>query len=362
MLNVENPVAVTGANGYVASQLVRALLLEGFTVHGTVRNPRDERKLAHLRQMSDANGGRLRLFAADLSTSSGFDDAFERCSVVFHTASPFTTGTPEDPEASLVTPAVQGTRNVLEAVNRANDVRRVVLTSSCAAIYGDARDMTDRGLSVFTEEHWNESSSLTREPYSYSKTLAERAAWEAAKAQDRWSLVAVNPAFIIGPGVGAHAESTSNQVIQQLADGTNALGVPDLRLATVDVRDVAFAHVEAARRPGASGRYILTEGTHSLKEMADALRARFGSKLDLPQRVLPKFLVWLVGPSRGIERGFISRNVGFDFRFDTSKARRELGVQFRPLAESLVDHVEQLIETGRVAPAGSPGRTPRSAS
>jgi len=49
-----------------------------------------------------------------------------------------------------------------------------VLTSSCAAIYGDNSDLTTKGTGVFTEKDWNKTSSLWHKPYAYSKTMAEK--------------------------------------------------------------------------------------------------------------------------------------------------------------------------------------------
>ena len=80
---------------------------------------------------------------------------------------------------------MQGTRNVLEACNRASSVTKVVLTSSVAAIYGDNADREGAPGGVFDETVWNESSSLEHNPYSYSKTVAEREAWREQRATDR---------------------------------------------------------------------------------------------------------------------------------------------------------------------------------
>jgi nucleoside-diphosphate-sugar epimerase len=69
------------------------------------------------------------------------------------------------------------------AVNRTPGVKRVVHTSSVAAMYGPG-DETGPGK-VLTEEDWNVSSTETFHPYAYSKTVAERRAWELAGQQDR---------------------------------------------------------------------------------------------------------------------------------------------------------------------------------
>ena len=79
-------------------------------------------------------------FKADLRDEGSYAEAMAGCQVVFHTASPFKLDV-ADPQEELVAPAQAGTRNVLEEVNRTPSVKRVVLTSSCAAIYGDNADL-----------------------------------------------------------------------------------------------------------------------------------------------------------------------------------------------------------------------------
>jgi dihydroflavonol-4-reductase len=118
---------------------------------------------------------------ADLLTEGAFDSAFSGCSYIFHCASPFFIEA-GDPQAELVDPAVRGTRNVMSAAakNRAT-VRRVVLTSSCAAVKGMGSPAAPVQGNTYSEADWNETSSLPGEAYWVSKVQAERAAWEAAK-------------------------------------------------------------------------------------------------------------------------------------------------------------------------------------
>ena len=94
-------------------------------------------------------------------------------------------------------------------------VGRVVLTSSCAAIYGDNVDLKDIPDGLFTEEIWNTSSSLDHQPYAYSKTLAEKEAWKLNEKQTRWNLVTVNPSLVIGPGITPYATSESFKIGKQ---------------------------------------------------------------------------------------------------------------------------------------------------
>ena len=170
------PVLVTGATGFVAGWLVKRLLEEGFTVHAPVRDPASQTKVGHLTALAETLPGALKLFKADLLTPGSYSEAMAGCGVVFHTASPFTSKI-TDPQRDLVDPALKGTQNVLTSANETASVTRVVLTSSCAAIYGDTRDVAKAPNATLTEAQWNETSSLDHQAYSYSKTVAERAAW-----------------------------------------------------------------------------------------------------------------------------------------------------------------------------------------
>ena len=145
------PVLVTGASGYIGSWIVRYLLEAGRTVHGTVRNPQKETGLEHLHKLSADHPGKLTLFKADLLDTGSFDEAMAGCELVMHTASPFLLQGVTDAAEALVRPALEGTRNVLDSVNRTESVKRVVLTSSVVAIYGDARESRDVPGGVFTD-------------------------------------------------------------------------------------------------------------------------------------------------------------------------------------------------------------------
>lgn len=346
------PVCVTGATGYVAGWIVKRLLEEGLTVHATVRDPTNEKKLAHLRKAEADAPGTLKFFHADLVEPGSFRDAIEGCAVVVHTASPFKLQV-DDPYKDLVKPAEDGTRNVLESVNEVSSVTRVVLTSSCAAIYGDNADLQSTPRGVFDEEVWNTSSSLEHQPYSYSKTRAERAAWEVADAQSRWTLVVINPSLVMGPGLKIHGGSESFSIIKQMGDGTMKTGVPNMGFGVVDVRDLAEAHLRAAFVPEAKGRHVVSGHDTSFPEMAKHLLPSYGDAFPIPRRTLPKWLIWLVGPmmSDALTRRSISLNVDHPFKGDNSKSREALGVTYRPLSETMNDFFAQLVDAGEVKAA-----------
>jgi nucleoside-diphosphate-sugar epimerase len=108
-----------------------------------------------------------RLFKSDLMDSGSFDAPMRDCELVMHTASPFLLSSPRDPEVELIRPAVEGTRNVLESAKRNPAVKRVVLTSSVVAIYGDNADIESIKGGRFTEKEWNQRSSAAHQGISY---------------------------------------------------------------------------------------------------------------------------------------------------------------------------------------------------
>ncbi|MFZ5475412.1 MAG: NAD-dependent epimerase/dehydratase family protein [Myxococcota bacterium] len=340
------PVLVSGATGYVAGRLVERLLQAGLTVHAAVRDASKTDRLAYLTDLAEANPGKIRFFSADLMKPGSYAEAMAGCRVVFHVASPFIVKV-KDPQKELVDPAVEGTRNVLAQVEATPTVERVVLTSSCAAIYGDNTDLKDTPRGVFDEEVWNTTSTLTHGPYSLSKTLAERTAWELAGAQNRWRLVVCNPAMVMGPGVRIHPDSESFSIMKQIMDGTLAAGMPDFRLGMVDVRDLAEAHLRAGFLPDAHGRHVLVGTDATLPMMVEALRPRW-SHLKLPKRVMPKWLLWLVGPLAGMSRAFVSKNIGLPWKSDNSKSVQQLGLRYRPLEETMNDFAQQLVDEKQI--------------
>lgn len=346
-IDANAPVMVTGATGYVAGWLVKELLDSGHIVHAAVRDPNSESKLCFLDRLAAEAPGSIRYFKADLMERGSFADAMQGCELVFHTASPFTTNV-NDPVKELIEPAVLGTRNVLEQACQTPSVRRVVVTSSCAAIYGDNADLYDTPNGVFTEEIWNTTSSADHQAYSYSKTLAEREAWEICARQDRWDLVVVNPSLVLGPGINPHGTSESFDIIKHFGDGTLKSGVPRIGFGVVDVRDLAEAHFRAGFTPEASGRYIVSGHNTDLADLAVPLRARFGARYPIPTRTIPKWVLWLVGPmlNKTLTRTVVSRNVGHPWRADNSKGRRELGMSYRPLEETVVDFFHQMVDAG----------------
>jgi dihydroflavonol-4-reductase len=339
------PVLVTGAGGFIASHIVSQLLDAGYRVRGTVRDPSRTAKHTHLTTMPGADE-RLELIAADLLTPHAFDEAVVDCEYVLHTASPYALNT-DDPQRDLVDPAVNGTISVLEACVGAGSVRRVVLTSSVAAI----TDLADGHLN--TEADWNTRSSLTRNPYYFSKTLAEQASWSFMdRSRPGFDLVVVNPFYVIGPSFGPEM-NTSHGFLTGLTNGS-VPAILSIEWPFVDVRDVARAHVLAMENPRANGRHIVAAGTRTMRQVVDLLRANgWGDRYRLPSISMDRGIgislsrmVAVFQPSGN--RDYLRNHLGGVMRFDNSKARNDLGLIFRDIDQTVLDTMTDLERWGHL--------------
>lgn len=288
------------------------------------------------------------MFEADLRDKEAFREPMKGCSVVIHSASPFISTKVKDPMKTLIEPAFQGTRNILEAVHATSSVKRVVITSSVVALYGDTIEFQEIPGGKVDEEHWNRTSSLDHQPYAYSKTLAEREAWKMAEEQDRWSLAVINPGFILGPSLTPRNDSTSIAFMLSMAKGQLAMGVPALSHGVVDVRDVALAHILAAFMPEVKGRHILVNRIMDIKDIARVIRKNFNGAYKVSTRTLPRFLVMLMGPMIGMPGKYLRRNLGYRPEFDNSRSIENLGIQYRPVEAIITEHIEQLEKDGLI--------------
>jgi nucleoside-diphosphate-sugar epimerase len=196
-LNMENDlILVTGASGYIACHIVKKLMEKGYRVRGTVRSLKDEKKVAPLRNLVQNPKHELELVEADLLKEEKWSDAVKGCTFVIHTASPFPNSSPKD-ENELITPAVNGTLYVLRAcVQEGSKVKRVVLTSSVAAIAGSNFENNR----TYTEKDWPNVDIL--DPYSKSKTLAEKSAWNFLEERKKnklpcFELAVINPGYVM---------------------------------------------------------------------------------------------------------------------------------------------------------------------
>ncbi|KAK0460538.1 D-lactaldehyde dehydrogenase [Desarmillaria tabescens] len=331
-LNPPGKVLVSGASGYIAAWIVRTLLERGYTVRGTVRSLA---KGEHLKETFKSYGNKLEIVVVDdMSKDGAFDEAVKDVDAILHTASPVQLNL-DDPQ-ELIAPAVKGVVGMLtSAAKYGSSVRRIVVTSSCAAIL-----RSEPGTITLSEADWNEQSpkeigekgrdASPLVKYRASKALAEKAAWsfyEGHKSEFSWDLTVINPPGVFGPfihdvptlnALNASAKLWYDNVVQENMGGLS----PDAILTQpghgwVDVRDLAEAHVRALEVEAAGGqRIIVSAGSCVWQDCIIAAQSVSTS------RTLPK-------PVPG--------DVKYAVIFDTSKEKRLLGLKFRTMEETARD-------------------------
>jgi dihydroflavonol-4-reductase len=337
---------VTGASGFVGAQVVATLLERGHHVRATVRSVANREKYDFLDALPGAKE-RLELVPGQLLDEGGYDEAVQGCQWVFHCASPYSM-TVSDPQRDLVDPAVLGTRNVLTSCKKADTVERIVVTSSMAAVTDEPRPGH-----VYTEDDWNESSSLSRNPYYFSKVKAEQEAWRFQdEEKPDFSLVVINPSVVIGPSL-TPSLNTSNQILRDLVAGGYP-AIVDITWGMVDVRDVAEAHVRAAERERAKGRFVCAAETRHMRDVVRQLRdLGYGRgtklpRLDLSSSFGTKIASLLAFFQPAGIRSYLRTHLGRSLQFDASKIREQLEMQFRPLGETIEDAMDDLVRWGHL--------------
>ncbi|KAJ4724294.1 Cinnamoyl-CoA reductase 1-like [Melia azedarach] len=313
-------VCVTGASGYIASWLVKLLLSRGYTVKASVRDPNDPKKTGHLLALDGASE-RLQLFKANLLEEGSYDLVVDGCDGVFHTASPFYHDV-KDPQVELLDPAVKGTLNVLSSCAKFPSVKRVVLTSSIAAVAYSGKPRTPE---VVVDETWFSNPEVCKQSklwYVLSKTLAEDAAWKFAKEKGL-DMVAINPAMVIGPLLQPTLNTSAAAVLSLIKGAQTFLNTT---FGWVNVKDVANAHIQAFEVPSANGRYCLVERVAHYSEVVNLLRELYPA-FQLPEKCAD-------------DKPYVPT-----YQVSKEKAK-SLGLEFIPLEVSLKETVESLKEKG----------------
>ncbi|XP_047956747.1 cinnamoyl-CoA reductase 1-like [Salvia hispanica] len=311
-------VCVTGAGGYVASWLINLLLSQGYTVHGTVRNP-DDAKNAHLLSFENA-AEKLRLIKADLLDFDSILAAVKGCNGLFHVASPASSASVPNPQVEIVEPAVKGTLNVLKACSEAN-VSRVVVVSSCVAVVMNPNWPKDK---VLDESCWSDTEfcKRTNNWYHFSKTLAESEARKYAETNGL-DLITLCPSIVLGPMLQPTPNLSSIFLLNFLKEGYEV--TENSVRAIVDVRDVAEAIKLVYETPQARGRYICTSHMISIEDLVQTVKEIYPN-YDYPKRY----------------------KEGKDTPQLSSEKLQGLGWKYKPLKETLFDSVENYKKKGLI--------------
>ena len=326
---------VTGATGFIGSNVVRALLEHGYKVKALIRPDSDRR---------DLEGLEVELAWGDVRDRDSISKAMEGCELVFHVAALYSFWV--RPRKLIYEINVEGTRNVLGAALEQR-VERVVHTSSVAAL-----GLREDGKPADEETPVDPKKIIG--DYKRSKYLAEQVALEFS---EKLPVVIVNPSFPVGPG-DWKPTPTGRVVLDFLNRRMPAY--METGMNVVDVEDVALGHLLAAERGRVGERYILGGENLTMRQLLDLLSEITG--LPAPKIRLPYYpilalsyinaaiCVLLPGytPRMTPETIRLSRHYMF---FDPSKAVKELGLPQTPAKEALRKAVEWFKENGYSATA-----------
>jgi nucleoside-diphosphate-sugar epimerase len=342
-------VLVSGANGYIATWLVRILLEQGYAVRGTVRSLE---KNLFLGDLFKSYGEKFELVVVeDIVKEEAFDEAVKGIDAIIHAASPlrFDVEEPKD----FIEPAVNGTLSILKRAIKAPNIKRIVIVASTGCVF-----RTSSQPVVLSEKDWNDQAieqverlgreASTSDKYAASKTLAEKAAWtfyREHQAQINWDLVVINPSYVFGPtlnpvsspsGLGASLALWYDAVVDP--KGLKAhLSEPSK--SWIDVRDLAVTLAKSLVVPEAGGeRILVTAGSAVWQDWLDVANALSPCPIPSHSRGSDRALP-IGNPGEG-------RNAIHRIKYDTSKAERILRPVYRTMEETARDTLADFEQRG----------------
>lgn len=334
-------VFVSGATGYIAKHIVLKLLARGDRVVGSVRDQsRDESLRAAMRSHLSDPGltDNLRTVSLDLEADEGWNAAMEGVDALIHTASPFPIAQPAN-EDDLIKPAVDGTLRALQAAASAG-VRRVVLTSSVVAV---SMGNEPKNGTAFTEEDWSRTDSPDASAYGKSKTLAEHAAWKFA-GENALDLTCINPSFVMGAPLDANY-GTSIRVIERILAAKDPM-IPNIGFPTVEVGDVAEAHIRCLDQDDSIGhRIIVSDRFLWFRDFAQTIQAELPNR-KIVTRVAPNALIRFLSLFDNEIKAVVPQ-LGKRDEVSNAKARDLLEIKFRDTHDSVRDAARWLVENQR---------------
>jgi dihydroflavonol-4-reductase len=316
---------VTGGNGFIGSEVVRALVSAGRQVLCLLRDPSRTTRIAGL-PFERAVG--------DVRDITSLRAPMSRCDCTIHLASP---GGWERDDPSVLGEVIEGgARNVLDAAAALPGHRVVIVSSTAAIAASEAPHLFDERAEFTVGDR-----SLH---YAYAKHRAELSAL-AAYASGVPAII-VNPAEVYGPG-DTSLVSAGNLI--DLATSTPVL-VCYGGTSVVHVSDVAAGIVAALDRGRPGERYILGGDNLTIRQLAELVLELVGRRapiVTVPNR--PARLIARIAIASHLPLPFNPHVVPYATRFwfvDSSKARRELGVGFRGARDTIESTLDWLVNAG----------------
>jgi dihydroflavonol-4-reductase len=321
---------VSGASGFIGGALTARLLERGDDVVGLARS--DEAAAAVTRRGAEVARG-------DVLDEDSLAAAMRGSELAFHVAA-LNTHCPPDPGLLLRT-NVGGAEAAVRAAARAG-IPRLVLTSSAASVGEPAG-------TVGYEDTVHRGSYLS--VYDQSKHHGEQAAFRAARELGV-EVVAVNPSSVQGPG----RSSGNGKIIIDYLNGRLRAFVATY-VSLVDIADTVEGHMLAAQRGGDGERYVLNGATIPSPEALRIVTELSGvsERVHMVRPGVARGAATIAeGLARARGKGTSSlcparvRTILHGHRYDGSKAERDLGLEYTPVAETFRRTIEWAVAEGLV--------------
>ncbi|KAH3898895.1 SDR family oxidoreductase SCDLUD_005237 [Saccharomycodes ludwigii] len=337
-------VLVSGASGFIAEHIIHQLLeTNKYKIIGSVRT---QNKADLLHKLFENTPDLSFVIVPDLSFPNAFDEAFikigDQLNYIFHTASPFFVFS-ENPEKDLLIPAINGTKAILEAtVKYAFNVKKVIITSSYAAVTTPEIDATSG--EIITEENWNpitlgEGLQNGIKGYFASKTFAEKAAWDFIKENNKvkFTLTTILPTLVLGEQlfdqniIPGKTLNTSAELVNRLVHSNIDTPIDnEIYGAYISVQDVARSHLEVLFNNNLDGkRLLVSQGRYTLQTIIDIININFPT---LRGKI-----------AKGV-RGTDTAKIASLATINNSVTKELLGFRFRNLESIIIGTVAQILK------------------
>lgn len=317
---MQRTIGITGASGHLGGALARRLISEGYSVRALCH--RDSRSL---------DGLELELFTGDILDPASLDPFLAGCDVVVHSAAIISIS--GDPHGLVFRSNTEGARNIVEGCIR-HGVTKLIHISSTHAVLDQ--------LEKATYDESNAYKPAGSYAYDHSKALGEQLVIEAFHSGKIQGCV-LRPSSIIGPF--DFKPSKLGQAMLDLYRGHIPV-LPPGGYNFVDVRDVAEA-IAAAIERGRNGEIYLTSGSYAvmpdfaqlITDCGGAPPPRFRASFSMLEFLLPLVSLWarIWRSEQAYTHEMLHALHQGHPNMDNSKARKELGLTIRPLAESIAD-------------------------